>query len=188
MIHSKVLLIFLLLASNSYSQTSKQDSLKNNKELHLENYLRLGIGATHNFFDIGGGIFFPVSEKFLIGLRINGNTEIKIFKIPSETLWNIDASLRYVPFVWKKGMISVGAGLGYAGGKKRGKFIARRLFVTEEFEEIKFNSISSLTEIEIGFFPLKNIGLFISGFYNYTSERAVLGYQIGISIYRLNSR
>lgn len=184
---SKVLLVFFLLGCNTFSQTTNPDSLNKDKELYLKNYIRFGVGVTHNFFDIGGGIFFPVSEKFLIGLRVNGNTEIKLFTIPNETLWNINASLKYVPFVWKIGMISVGAGLGYAGGKKRGAFIARQVFVTEEFEETKFNSISTLAEIELGLFPSKNIGFFISGFYNYTTERTIFGYQLGISIYRLNN-
>lgn len=183
----KIIIVFFIITFNLYSQDYQADSLDTESDLHLRNYLRLGIGRLNNYFNVGGGIFFPVSEKFLAGLRANGNIELELFRHPEENLWDIDASVRYTPFVWTKAVIFIGVGVGYAAGQKRGQLIESHFFVAEEYETINYNSISALTEIELGFFLTKGFGIFISGYSTFTTEKNVYGIQFGLSLYRLSA-
>jgi hypothetical protein len=186
--YSNIIIVFFIVTFNVYSQEYEADSVGAESELHLKNYLRLGIGKLNNYFNVGGGIFFPVSEKSLVGLRVNNNIELELIKHPEESLWNIDASFRYVPFVWTKGVIFIGVGVGYASGQKRGEFIENHFPLSLEYETIKYNSISALTEIELGFFLTKGLGIFISGYSTFTSEKNVFGIQVGLSLYRLSAQ
>ncbi|MBK7379233.1 MAG: hypothetical protein IPJ03_09525 [Ignavibacteriales bacterium] len=182
-----IIIVFFIITFNVYSQDYETDSLGTESNLHLRNYLRLGLGILNNYFNVGGGIFFHVSEKSLVGLRVNNNIELEVIKHPEESLLNIDASFRYVPFVWEKGVIFIGVGVGYASGQKRGEFIENHFPLSLEYETVKYNSISALTEIELGFFLTKGLGIFISGYSTFTTEKNVYGIQFGLSLYRLSA-
>lgn len=186
--YCNIIIVFFIVTFNAYSQEYDADSLGYENNLHLRNYLRLGIGKLNNYFNVGGGIFFPVSEKLLVGLRTNGNIELELFKNPAESLWDLDASFRYVPFVWTKGVIFIGAGVGYATGQKRGRLIENHFLVAGEYETVKYNSVSALTELELGFFLTKGLGIFISGYSTLTSEKNIFGIQVGLSLYRLSNQ
>jgi len=159
------------------------------QEQHLKSYIRFGIGRLNNYVSIGGGLFLPLTEKFIIGTRVNVNSEIDMFKVPNEGLLDIDLSVRYVPFLLDRVVIMGGIGIGYANIKKRGKFIQRQLFgLIEEYELKKYKSLSLLTEIEIGFFLTRFLGISVATYSILTSHKNVYAFQLGLFLYGLSAQ
>jgi hypothetical protein len=180
----KILIItLLLLIINNGTWLNAQTEAET---LYFKSFVRLGLGKNDDNINLGGGLFFPFSKKFMLGIRSNLNTELKIFKIPSENLFDIELTTRFVPVIWKNIVVLTGGGIGVAAGKQRGALLNTRLFV-EEYEEIKFNSVSFLAEIEIGYFITKFIGISISGYSLITDKKNITTYQIGLFFYGLNN-
>src|SRR5690554_94063 len=155
----KILLLFLFISLNVYSQeiTDKE------QERYLKTFIKFGVGRTSNYLNLGGGLFFPISEKFMLGTRLNVNTEIDFFKTPNEALFDIDLSARYIPLIRNNFVAMADVGIGYANFKKRGKFIQRQLIgLVEEYELENHKSVSAIAEIEVGFFITKFLGVSVA--------------------------
>lgn len=181
----KLYLLFFYFSFNIYSQNI---GVKEHEQ-YLNSYIKFGIGKQNNYLNIGGGLFFPLTEKFMAGFRANVNSEIDMFKVPNEGLLDIDLSVRYVPKLWNKVVIMTGVGVGYAKIKKRGKFIQRQLIgLVEEYELEKHKSLSVLAEIEIGLFLTKFLGVSASTYSVITSHKNIYTYQVGLFLYRLSNQ
>ena len=157
----------------------------NPEEKTLRMFIKLGMGKSNDYLNFGGGVFFPIADKFMLGLRGNINTEVDIFKTPSEHLADLELTGRYIPIIWKNIIVMAGAGVGFAGGKKRGDLISRPVFVAESYEENKFTSASFLLDAEIGYFLTKFLGVSIAGYSVFTNNKNITTYQIGVFLYGL---
>lgn len=178
------LLLLLCVNFNVYSQeiTDKE------KEPFLKSYIKFGYGRTSNYINVGGGMFFPLSEKFMLGIRSNVNAEIDLFKTPNESLFDIGLSVRYIPILKNNFVTMAGVGVGYANFKQRGKFIKRQFIgFVEEYESEKHNSVSATAEIEAGFFLTKFFGISAATYSVFTSKKNIYTYQVGLFFYGLNS-
>ncbi len=181
----KMLFLFLFVYINVYPQ----DFEDKEQEKYLRTFIKFGVGRTSNYVNVGGGLFFSISEKFMLGTRVNINTELDIFfKTPTESLLDIDLSLRYVPSIWNNFVTMAGVGIGYSNFKKRGKFIKRQLIgLVEEYELESHKSVSALAEIEAGFFITKFLGVSAAAYSVFTSKKNINTYQVGLFFYGLNN-
>ncbi len=181
----KMLFLFLFVCINVYPQ----DFEDKEQEKYLRTFIKFGVGKTSNYVNVGGGLFFPISEKFMIGTRVNINTELDIFfKTPTESLLDINLSLRYVPLIWNNFVTMAGVGIGYANFKTRGKFIKRYLLgFVEEYELETHKSFSALAEIEVGFFINTFIGVSAAAYSIFTNKNNINTYQFGLFIYGLKN-
>lgn len=176
----KLLIVFLFITSLSFAQIENDTSVDDSEELYLKYFHKFGFGKLNDQINFGAGMFFQISEKFLVGIRGNVNSEIEIFINPSETQLDIELSLKYVPIIWNDFITTTGIGVGYASGKMRGKLIGRPVLIAEEYEELKYNSLSTLLEIEIGYFLTSFLGVSVSGYSVFTSQKNIYSYQIGL--------
>lgn len=180
----RICLLFLFFSFNIHSM----DIDDKTQERHLKSYIKFGIGRLDNYLNIGGGLFFPLNEKFMIGLRTNVNSEIDMFKVPNEGLLDINLSVRYVPYLWNRAVIMAGLGIGYADIKKRGNFIQKQLIgLVEEYELEKINSLSLLGEVEVGVFVTKYLGVYAAAYSVLTNYKNIYTFQIGLFIYGLSN-
>lgn len=181
--NNKSILVFIILfAFNVYPQKDLMDDTTSNegKERILRSYITAGVGRTANYLDIGAGLFFPLGENVLIGPRANANFEMDVFfKEPAENIWDIDLVIKYIPFISKRLIFSVGAGIGYSRATKRGKFIRYNL-VTAEYEKVYSSSISLLGELETGLLITNNFGINLIGYTLYADNRTFVNYQLGV--------
>ncbi|MCS7053505.1 MAG: hypothetical protein NZM09_07190 [Ignavibacterium sp.] len=184
MYFKKIFFLTLLISFTGFCQEQNSNT-GSNKKPYLTNYLMFGFGRLDDYINFGGGLFFPLSEKFMIGIRGNVNTEIVLFKTPSESILDINLSVRYVPVIWNNFVVIAGVGIGCAAGVKRGNLISRPLLIAEEYEKIKFNSLSSLVELEAGYFLTKFVGFSIAGYSVITSRKTIATYQISLFFYGL---
>ncbi len=184
MYYSKLLFLFLVINLNCLSA---QVQIQNNENQYMKNYIRFGFGRLGDYINFGGGLFFPVSERFMLGARGNVNSEIEILKTPSENLLDISLSVRYIPLIWNNFVSIVGCGVGYARGEKRGELIRRPVLIGEEYEKEKFNSVTFLAELEVGYFITKFLGISISGYSVLSSKKNIVAYQVSLFLYGLNS-
>jgi hypothetical protein len=175
---------FLLIIFNNEIELKAQTEAET---LYLKSFVKFGLGKMDNHVNLGGGLFFPVSNKFLVGVRSNMNTELEMFKFPPEHLFNLDLNIRYVPIISEYFVILTGGGLGFASGSLRGKFIKTRMLFIGEYEEIKFKSLSGSAEIEIGFLVTKFFGISISGYSVITSKKNITTYQVSLFFYGLKN-
>lgn len=179
----KTLFLFLFVCINVYPQ----DFEDKEQEQYLKSYIKFGFGKMNDYINFGGGLFFTVSPKILLGARANVNSEVIIFKTPAESLFDLNLSIRYVPLIWNNLVLQAGAGIGYAGGVKRGALLSKPLLITEEYEKDSFGSVSALAEIEAGFFITKFLGVSAAAYSVFTSKKNIYTYQVGLFIYGLNN-
>lgn len=180
----KTLSLFLFVCINVYPQ----DFEDKEQEQYLKSYIKFGYGRTSNYINVGGGIFFPLSEKFMLGIRSNVNAEIDLFKTPNESLFDIGLSVRYIPLLKNNFVTMAGVGVGYANFKKRGKFIKRQLIgLVEEYELERHKSVSAIAEIEAGFFLTKFFGISAAAYSVFTSKNNIYTYQVGLYFHGFNN-
>jgi hypothetical protein len=161
---------------------------ENIEQQYMKSYIRFGLGALRDNVNFGGGLFFPISRKSMLGVRGNFNSEILVFKHPSENLFDLDLSLRYVPVINNSFVIMGGCGLGYAIVEKRGELLNNKNFLVEEYSKEKFRTLSGIVEIEIGYFLTKSLGISLSGYSVLTSEKSIVAYQVSLFLYRFNTK
>lgn len=89
---------------------------------------------------------------------------LHLFRVqPDGSLLNINLESRYIPFISKRFIAAIGAGVGYNQSTKRGDLIGNNL-LNEEYEKNKSSSISVMIEIETSILISNSFGINISGY------------------------
>jgi hypothetical protein len=182
-----ILALIILFAVNLHSQTDSTDDTTYQKAKRiLRSYITAGVGRTSNYLNIGAGLFFPLGENILIGPRANVNTELDAFpgKVPLENIWDINLTLKYVPFISERFIFSVGAGAGYSRATKRGDVIRYNL-ITAEYEKVYSSSVSVLGELEVSLLMTDNFGINVIGYTLFADNRTFINYQLGIFLCKI---
>lgn len=188
-----ILIIFftIILVVKINAQTNMNIDEKNDevKKRILRSYINAGYGQSLNDknFAIGAGWFFPLDKNILIGPRANLNIEKDAlgFKSPVEQIWDVDLVIKYVPFLYKSFIISVGGGVGYGKALKRGKFIRYNL-LNSEYEKEYSSFISLLGELEMGLLITNNFGLNVVLYTLNADKKTLLNLQIGLFLCKIN--
>jgi hypothetical protein len=182
-----ILPLLIFFTSFTYTQTVViEDSNNVGYKKILRSYLTAGVGWTSDYVNYGAGLFFPIYENLLIGPRVNANFEIdELFKIPEEYMWDLDLSIRYIPFISERLVLSTGAGVGYSMAQKRGEFVKTNFPFVQEYEEIHTSSISVLAEIEGSILLTDNFGISLSGYTLFADDRTFIRYEIGLFLCKI---
>lgn len=184
---NSILIVILIITFEAYSQNKLiEDPGDVKKERVLRSYINAGVGRTSNYLNIGAGIFFPLDKNILIGPRANVNTELDAFpfKFPLEIIWDINLSIKYVPFLSERFIFLIGAGAGYSRVTKRGDFIRYNL-ITAEYEEVHSSSVSVLGELEFSFLITDNLGINLAGYTLFADNRTFVRYQLGLVLCKI---
>ncbi|MGD8305969.1 MAG: hypothetical protein PVF17_04890 [Ignavibacteria bacterium] len=154
----------------------------------LRSYITIGYGREiqNDYWAAGVGWFLPLGENILMGIRANANFELNLFKLktPSESIWDVDLTIKYIPFISERFFFSIGAGAGFSKATKRGKFIQQNLLVTEH-EKVISLSVSLLGEIEANLLITENIGINVISYALFADNRTFITYQIGIFLCKI---
>lgn len=178
---SILLLVLLILALNTVK--GQQDSLGLAERVIPKSWFELGVGGKKFQLLFGGGLFFRVADRVAIGIRSSTALEVRDpFINPWEYFWDITPAIAYTPIVGPLGMFSGFAGIGIAGGVRRGQFLKREGFVVEQYEEIRFRQFCVAFELSGAVFVpgTRALALVASMYTNLNSERPFTGYYIGI--------
>jgi hypothetical protein len=183
--------IFLcsLIISINHTVLAQNDSLSSqtssNVKKEVNNYFSVGLGAADHYFNFGGGLFYSVGDRILLGVRGNGNIETTLFISPGENFRDVEATARYVPFIWNRMMISVGCGIGYGFGQKRGNVVTGQTFLVPEYEKETYSSITGLFEADMSLFLSKSIGISVSSYSLITNDKTYFRFQIGLFLCKI---
>ncbi|MGQ9848214.1 MAG: hypothetical protein ACUVQP_12045 [Bacteroidales bacterium] len=185
--NNSILIVILIITFEAYSQNKLIENTSDvKKERVLRSYINAGVGRTSNYLNIGAGIFFPLDKNILIGPKANVNTELDAFpfKFPLENIWDINLTVKYVPFISERFIFLFGAGAGYSRATKRGNFIRYNL-ITAEYEKVHVSSVSVLGELEVSFLITDNLGINLTGYTLFADNRTFVRYQLGLFLCKI---
>lgn len=178
--------IFLLLAfliSVFNTATAREDSLGFASSVIPNSWFQMGVGVKKQSIFFGGNLFFRITDHMAIGIRSGNAGEISHpFITPWESFWDITPAIAYTPIVGSMGMFSGFAGIGIAGGVRRGQFLKREALVVERYEEIRFREFCMAFELSGALFvpETRVLAVVASVYTNVNNKRPFTGYYIGI--------
>lgn len=177
-----ILLLASLIAVFS-TANAHEDSLGSALSVIPKSWFQLGVGAKKQTLFLGGNLFFRIADRMAIGIRAGSAGEIRDpFVTPWESFWDITPAIAYTPIVGSIGMFSGFAGIGIAGGVRRGQFLQSEGIVVEHYEEIRFRRFCAAFEVSGAIFlpGARALAIVVSVYTNMNSERPFTGYYIGI--------
>ena len=185
-----LLLLFIFLAQYIYADNNLQffsakDEITDSSEVKKLNYFWVNFGGGGSFNHRIAGVM-SISLQFdrnIVSLRYLGTTEFvlaALFVSPLEEISDISVLYGRVLAKGKLGFVSVGAGIGYVSGVKRGEYLYEK-DVTEYYERIDIHTIGVPIELQI-FFTLRFIGVGIYGFANINRDDPFIGFAFCLQV------
>lgn len=181
----KTILLVASLISVFNTATAREDSLGSAPSGIPNSWFQVGVGAKKQSLFFGGNLFFRIADGMAMGIRAGSVGEIREPSItPWESFWDITPAIAYTPIVGSMGMFSGFAGIGIAGGVRRGQYLQREGIVVERYEEIRFQRFCATFELSGAIFlpGVRALGIVASLYTNLNTERSFTGYYIGIQI------
>jgi len=162
-----------ILISCLNSSTNAQDSL----QVHRANlyWVHVGFGGSSAGGAVGFGFSYRANSN-LFSIRFNSCPEIVGIPGPSPTEYVADIGVLYgINAISSDFIASIAAGIGLAGGVRRGQFLYNSNFVTSVYEEESYTAVGIPIKAQFCWTFSPAWGIEIYGFGQFNHQRSFGG-------------
>lgn len=181
----QIVLIVIISLFFSKVNSAQQDLTSSPKyaPTTLRSIIEYNVGASTNYISHDAGLFFAVSDDYLLGIKGNFLTEKNIFATSIKSLLSIYGEGSYSKVLFDRIIIHTGIGAGISFIKNQ--YTPVSVFNDPPRVEENNNAFLLAGEMEAGLLITRNIGISLGTHLLFTDNNYHIQYKLGIFLCKL---